>query len=1220
MSKQGQYNYKGVNAQAWAAMSLFLQYLRDPNFSYIQLEAPQFEDFNLVFNDGHKIICESKDWKQRLNFSDLRKILNSILDKTAIGENDEILIICTNLDDGLEREVQGMKYWSKFVAPKFKQKKFTDQQIGVLDKVRFWRIREVDNHLIVYSLFSELLDFWLPEDELESKADSILVKRIYEGSVKGDTYRREDILSEIDSIRKKANKYSGYFDEERVKIEAQFQSLIEAIENNKSPVWATDQLKALSSRPTLVFFILTRFEDKKIDKLEDWKDLWQLYRVYRFSFSLFRIFEGNLHTAENKRYILQFLKDNIGEIRRFYRHDFFDVDIVKTVKKILEKEKSNKFLKEAFEIVKKLITERRDDIFYLKTQRDSSWERGEVAKLLKEVYEKADPDLKERIYKLIVDTFNLIKDDGSFTHYTPREIFEILKSWLDNDLKMRLPILTKVLSNQYDQFYKKFGKKLKFQGWEHMGGMTSSVGHHYTVGDRHFIGFTLEPAIKKYYDESKNKNQAWSFILQNCISKADKKTKNKVIRKVVSKERPDFLNRAVLPIILERYKNSDKKTSDEAFEILKEFILSRKGIPHKSDLIYQALRGWSQLSDDKKWKLVEVSMNKYGVPVSVFVEEIVSGLAKKDNQQAKKALRGWLKNPKYYERFRAEINIVQNIRAVFDEDFPYAVDIFKEFISSKEFIKNYDSFETYEVAVLLHDILKKNHKRGLEIIKEISEQKSLTKNQQIILCFSLFNYRGNDESDDLGLLEKVYKEIVDSLLSGCNNNIKRICKKLSFSQAREALVQFAGRLAYHKKIEEALRIIEVFINDPDPYLPNKDPEDPKNEYNEHKRIEEGKEPGTITSTRGWCAWVLMRCSVPSGRDYVPKIIDLTERLTKDKNWYVKHMACFALSQLARNRLTALPDNRDVLFFGDNRKIALKRAKKVEKIAFDLLEEIANSSDNVQKALAKSILHVFDHLRALNEKDALKFINTLAKFPDEAIAEAAPLFIFFAEFRKNAFKKWKWAMTNLYDDLSPEKFDDKKFKKILLEIIDRLSPDKRFPFVAQFEHLVRDLNYASKDAERLFKVAYKYLSHLSNKYSHEVFRMIYMSIKEGMEKKQHFCKWYELYIKCLKREKEFYDKNFTKDKAVEMSWWPSYYNEDILLLVHQQGSKKEFLDAFDIITSFPKELEIHDSSNVVSLLQNFPKTDKQVKTIVARLFQRNPIKYYELRNEWFTDAK
>jgi hypothetical protein len=1013
-------------------------------------------------------------------------------------------------------------------------------------------------------------------------------------------------------MRKKASKYSGYFDDERVKTEVQLQNLIKAVDDNKAPEWALNQLSALTSKPALMFFALDRIKDKKIDKLVDWSDLWELYKIYRFSFTLFGIFEANLHTSENKKYILQFFKDNISEIRRFYQRDFFDVDVVKITKKILEDDKNNKFIIDAFDIVKKLITEKRDDIFYLKAQRDSSWERGEVAKLLKEIYLKADSKLKEDIYKLIINTFNLVKDDGSYSHYTPREIFEILHYWLGDNFKNNFKKISNKIISQFQELYGKYRKKDVFTGWELSGGMTSGVNHHYTVGDRHFIGFVLEPAIREYYDKSKNKKQAWNFILQNCISKTNGKVKNKVIKKTVSKDRPDFLNRAALPIVLERYKNANKKVSNEAFEILKEFILSRRGIPHKSDLIYQTLRGDSQISDDKKWKLIEVSMNKYGVPVSVFVEEIVSGLANKGNKEAKKALQDWLKSPEYYKKFRFEMNIIQNIRTIFDSDFEYAVSLFEQFINSEYFISKQDSFESYDVAKLLYDILKKDNKQGLEIIGQIVKHKKLTKNQQIILCFSLFNYGGNDQSDDVGLLEKVYTEFINPFLSDLDDDINKVVIRLSFSQAREAFVQFAERLARNKKIEEALRIVKVFVNDPDPYLPGKDPEDPKNEYNEHQRIENGEEPHSITSTRGWCGWVLMKCSILDGRDYIGQMIDLTARLAKDKNWYVKHMACFTLSQLAQNRLTVLPDNKKVLFFGKNTEEALGRFKEVEKIAFDLLKEISKASGNIQKAMAKSVLTAFDHIRILNEKDALTFVNTFKNFADEAIAEAAPLFIFFAEFRKDAYKDWKWKTDKYYNDLTS--FDDTRFKKILLETIDKLEPKQRFNFAAQFEHLLRDLNYEQDNAEDLFKMAYKYLDYMAGEYNHELSNIIYMTIKNEMTKKRHFDKWHKLFLKYLKKEKEFYDKNFKQKDTVDMYWWPSFYNSDILMLIYNELGKNKFLEALDIITQFPKEVDLNVNDNIILLLDKFPETNQTVEGIVDRLFEKNPSKYYELKNK------
>ena len=49
-------------------------------------------------------------------------------------------------------------------------------------------------------------------------------------------------MKEIKKISENAKKYSGYFDDARVKTEIQFNNLLDALENSKSPVWASGQL------------------------------------------------------------------------------------------------------------------------------------------------------------------------------------------------------------------------------------------------------------------------------------------------------------------------------------------------------------------------------------------------------------------------------------------------------------------------------------------------------------------------------------------------------------------------------------------------------------------------------------------------------------------------------------------------------------------------------------------------------------------------------------------------------------------------------------------------------------------------------------------------------------------------------------------------------------------------------------------------------------------
>ena len=120
MSKAGQSNIRGINAQVRAAMSLYLQHMGDSKFSHIQLEEPRLGDFFLVFNDGHKIICEVKDRKVRFSYADLRSLVRSIIGKKILKDNDEILIICKNLDKRLKDSVHNIKYFKDSKITKVK--------------------------------------------------------------------------------------------------------------------------------------------------------------------------------------------------------------------------------------------------------------------------------------------------------------------------------------------------------------------------------------------------------------------------------------------------------------------------------------------------------------------------------------------------------------------------------------------------------------------------------------------------------------------------------------------------------------------------------------------------------------------------------------------------------------------------------------------------------------------------------------------------------------------------------------------------------------------------------------------------------------------------------------------------------------------------------------------------------------------------------------------
>lgn len=1204
MSKAGQYNYKGINAQSWAAMSLFLQYLRDPKFSSVQLESDNFEDFNLVFDDGKKIICESKDRKEKFSFPQLKTLLENISNKGALSDKDEILVICSKANSKLVSDVRNLKYFDE-LQNKFIKKGYSSKLLPLLSKVRFWIVPASFNSEVIYSLFAELINFWLPPEDIKRFVDSILIQKIYKGSASGATYSRSNIFKEIEKFKKEIQKGSDYFNL-RTKKDKQFKELEKIVNGNGKITLGSRSISAFSIRWDLMSFAMDRLKSRNDLDLKKWGDLWQLNRVYYFTFGIFHVFENNLQTEKNKKYILSYVKKHTKTIRGFYRSDFFDVDVVKIITKIIEGTDGTKYFNDAFTIIKDLITFNEKEFFYLEDSGydRGEWEKREICKLLHKIYIRADAALKQKVFDLLVSGFNVTEDDGEFIHHAPTDVYGILHKWLDDDFKGRFNKIVKLASNQYQRYYKKFGSKVEFTGWEHMGGGISfgSGGHH--VEDRHFVGFILAPAIRKYYDA--NKIEGWKFIKQQCITTTTK----------VSKTKPDFLNRSVYEIVLSRYADSNKKISGEAFTILKEFILSRRGIPRKTDLIYQAVVG-SNISDDKKWRLVEITTKKYGMPVNPFAEQIVTDLAKKSYRPAKTTLKQWFTNPKCYKDFRFDLDSVSSIKALLNSDLTFAVGLFKALISS-DYIKNGKSehFDAYTVAALLSEIIRRNYAMGLSILRLLEKEKKLSNDQQIIYSFSLFNHHGNDDSDDQELLLRVYNEVINPFLRKHGDDITEICQRLTDANCREAFVQFAARLAAKKKMTAALRIVRIFVNDPDPYLPGKDPHDLEDKYNEHKSILEGKEPSSIRSVRGWCGWVLMKCSVLEGREQVPEMLELIKKLLGDKNYYVIHMACFALGQIAQNRLAILPSDKNTLFFNNNKQKALRMAKEVEAIAFGLLDRLISWPVAVQKAMTKSVLRVFDHIRALNEQDSLMVVNALSKLPADLTEESAPLFIYYAEFRKNAYKNWGFGMPGLYDDLNPEKYDEKKFKVVLIKTINKLqkeNPDNCFRFASSVEHAMREASPGNGEFEKNTEIALEYLELLSNTYAHNVFNLIYQIMETKFNTPDKYVeRWYDLLIKCFGIEKDFYEDQVKKGNMANVYWYPALYHSEILELIHKNLGQAKFMKAAKTFFSFPKELELHETANLVSILQGLAKTNKDAKIIIKSLIDKNPSKYWELR--------
>jgi hypothetical protein len=1195
MGIKGQYNYKGLNSQAWAAMSLFLQHLKDPHFSYIHLEAPNYEDFNLVFDDGHKIICESKAHKAALNYFMLRKILKSIISKNGIGEKDEVLIICHKLNRQMAKKVEHMKYWHELVGKDFAKKGFAPDIIALLPKVHFWEISYEPMHIVTLSLFSQLINVWVPGTELERILSNLLLKDVYEGSAYGKTYKREDMLSAIENIKINIIKNSGYFDADKQDVSTQLSNIIKSIENNSSPTWAPSQLAAISAQPNLYFFILDKMKGKIINNLKDWDKLWELNSVAMFSMQLYKIFQNNTHNQANIQYILLFIKHNIGKLETYFSKDYFIDNATDTIDAILQKDKT--YIPDLVEIIGRLLKRNEDDLFYIKSQKQLDHQKTEICKLLKRIYEISNSEMKQTIIRLIYEMFNLIKDDGRYSFYTPPEIFTMIKDYIISNpktIERSLQNLSVDLIIQYDKFYKQFGGSKRFNGRELMGGSTAFWGDHYEVFDRHFVFYIITPVLQQYYRLCPQK--AWQFLCKECITSA----------KSISRRRPDYMMRAAIPIIIERYELDDNKISNQAFRILKDCILDTKSIPSKSELIFSQLP--PKLSNDKVWRLIEVSLSKRKYPENPFISKIVSDLAKKGHEKAKTTLKSWIKNPDYYKSISfMDRNVSSDISKLLDSSFNDAVQLFNEFINSDYFINRLDKFDAYDVAHLLNSIINKNLNIGLGILKELADKNKLSINQQILLSSSLISL-GNEKSDNAEILDKLFEGFLSPWFDRLGNDINNIYLKLSNSHSRESIVDFADRIAKKPEIsrnyEKTLRIIKIFINDKDPFLPGKDPEDPEAKYNEHKHIEDGQSTHLISSVRGKCAWALMDCATLRGRPYLTEIIKYTKKLASDENHYIKHMVSFPLSQLAMNRLSVMPEDKVKLFLNDDISTALKMAKEIEAIAFDWLGHISSQkSDIVKKSLAPSIAHVFNHIRMLNEKDANKLLELLSSFPDESMGNFAALYIYFAEYREGNYEHWKWHSSGLYDDLRT--FNGRIFKEILERTMLKSHLTRRafaWELYRLIDSALRKVD-PSLDYDSTYNLVKDFLLRLISEYDHDTFESVYRFIDDNIIQKDKFDECYSLWRECLKVEKPALEQLVKEGKGGEAYWWPSHNNGETLIHIKNIGTDAQFLDSFEFLLSYPREIYIGDVKGAVNILKSMPKSEQMIMLFI-KLVERN----------------
>lgn len=307
----------------------------------------------------------------------------------------------------------------------------------------------------------------------------------------------------------------------------------------------------------------------------------------------------------------------------------------------------------------------------------------------------------------------------------------------------------------------------------------------------------------------------------------------------------------------------------------------------------------------------------------------------------------------------------------------------------------------------------------------------------------------------------------------------------------------------------------------------------------------------------------------------------------------------------------LPDNRKERF------LQVEISKKIEDLAFLMLRDLVNHE---LPAIMKHLAMVFTYMRSIDQKKAFEVLQIFLKneYPKkdkqrghesylaDVLSEAAPLYIFFAEYRIQSFKDWP-------KDWEPlGKFDDRPFKKLLISLVKSGDPEIKQIFAWQMVRIPHEVKDTPK-FEDAVKLAAYYLEYMTVTYDHRTFENIYRFVEDYIE--EHFDVCFDLWKKCIETEYQYFKDNYTKDNLSEMYWWPFFYNGKILVKIAQVKGNQEFLRWFKKLVDYPTDLLIANDLDVaVEYLTSIKTHKEQVEKLFAGLMERNP-KYYDFKQTW-----
>ena len=639
-------------------------------------------------------------------------------------------------------------------------------------------------------------------------------------------------------------------------------------------------------------------------------------------------------------------------------------------------------------------------------------------------------DLKSirNINDFIRTRFDLISDNVGYYFVSPRNVYLALKK-LNPRMSEILSIIVPKISFQFSERYGKI-----YKGYELGGSGVSQAGNEFSLHDLAIIDDLLSSVLKANYD--RNPTETWNEIKDGILSKK------------ISKSNPTWLLRSTIPILLSRLVYKD--TEEEAKNCLKNLILLTKSIPSFSDKIFHYIRGnMDNYPQNILLELIETDINKYGVPSNIFIVITLFELMKRKNKVASELFLKLLENEKYLKYDEFNYNTLDHFHIIADEP-DLQIKILSKLLDSKIWRERADHFTIIA-----------NLPRSFECFAVQSAAIS-DGNLSFLDAFL------GDKTDDLKIkvvfeslpeLAKNYPIETFSFIKMHIENKERIEDFIKDNYTRMRIVEVGEVLAQKGMGEESLWIVDKFINDSDPII------DEKEEFDYHKQIEKGEDPNIITSVRGRIPWVLQKLAI--NKEFLKEsFIRVRDLIKREDNLHIIKQSLIPLVEITirKNWLKEIDKN---LYF------------EFHDLLFDLLRRYSK-----YPALGRRIANAFLYYKGLDEDEAEEVLNCLGD-----VADSAPLFIYYAVYRKNHFRE-------------RGEFDTKQFEKLLKEKIQSGSEELRRQLAWHLWKSISDGN----DFEILKEYIYSFVF---SPYSRSTSDFLLMIIEEKIQENYLDCfNWFK----------------------------------------------------------------------------------------------------------------